>query len=158
MLACPCSPLSPNTHTCSWVLLLSLCTLSLTGDVQLTLGSHFRSSLGFAIWFTVQQRQCDSGHETPPGKCSQKSQKLLCTPFIYIYIYLVHWFGYTESCGTQDVLGFFWSVVGMQTLSCSLRDLIIVTWPGIEPGSPVLGAQSLSHCTTMEVPLSLGFY
>ena len=36
------------------------------------------------------------------------------------------------------------------SLSCSMQDL--VSWPGIEPGPPVLGAQSLSHWTTREVP------
>ena len=41
----------------------------------------------------------------------------------------------------------------MQTLSCSMWDL--VPQPGIEPGSPALGAQSLSHRTTREVPMSL---
>ena len=30
----------------------------------------------------------------------------------------------------------------------------LVPWPGIEPGRPALGAQSLSHWTTREVPLS----
>ena len=30
----------------------------------------------------------------------------------------------------------------------------LVPWPGIEPGPPALGAQSLSHWTTREVPLS----
>ena len=42
---------------------------------------------------------------------------------------------------------------GMQTLSCGMWDL--VPWPGIEPGPPALGAQSLSHWTTREVPLTL---
>ena len=37
---------------------------------------------------------------------------------------------------------------GMWTLSCSMWDL--VPWPGIEPGTPALGAQSLSHWTTKE--------
>ena len=40
-------------------------------------------------------------------------------------------------------------------LSCSTWDPI--PWPGIEPQSPVLGARSLSHGTTREVPLSLFF-
>ena len=34
--------------------------------------------------------------------------------------------------------------------SCSTWDL--VPWPGIEPGPPALGAQSLSHWTTREIP------
>ena len=37
---------------------------------------------------------------------------------------------------------------GMWTLSCSMWDLI--PWPGIEPGTPALGTQSLSHWTTKE--------
>ena len=39
---------------------------------------------------------------------------------------------------------------GMQTLRCSIWDL--VPWPGIKPGPPALGVQSLSHWTTREVP------
>ena len=38
----------------------------------------------------------------------------------------------------------------MQTISCSLWDP--VPWPWIEPRPPALGVQSLSHCTTKEVP------
>ena len=37
-------------------------------------------------------------------------------------------------------------------LSCSMWDL--APWPGIKPGPPALGAQSLSHWTTREVPPS----
>ena len=40
---------------------------------------------------------------------------------------------------------------GMRTLSCGMWDL--VPWPEIEPGPPALGAWSLSHWTTREVPL-----
>ena len=39
---------------------------------------------------------------------------------------------------------------GMWTLSCSMWDL--VPQPGIEPGPPALGAQSLTLWTTREVP------
>ena len=39
---------------------------------------------------------------------------------------------------------------GMQTLSGGMWDL--VPWPGIEPEPPALGAWSLSHWTTREVP------
>ena len=39
----------------------------------------------------------------------------------------------------------------MRALSCSVWDL--VPWPGIEPRSPALGAQSVSQWTTREVPL-----
>ena len=37
-----------------------------------------------------------------------------------------------------------------QTLSCRVWDPVL--WPGIKPRSPSLGAQSLSHWTTREVP------
>ena len=39
----------------------------------------------------------------------------------------------------------------IRTLSCGLWDLI--PWPGFELGHPALGAQSLSHQTTREVPM-----
>ena len=39
----------------------------------------------------------------------------------------------------------------MLTLSCSTWDL--VPWPGTEPGPPSLGAWSLNHWTTREVPV-----
>ena len=34
----------------------------------------------------------------------------------------------------------------------------LVPWPGIEPGPPALGAQSLSHWPSKEVPLHLFFF
>ena len=37
-------------------------------------------------------------------------------------------------------------------LSCSKQDLVF--WPGIEPGLPTSGVQSLSHGITREVPQS----
>ena len=42
---------------------------------------------------------------------------------------------------------------GMQILSCGVWDL--VPWPGIKPGPPALGAQSLSHWTTGEGPANM---
>ena len=36
------------------------------------------------------------------------------------------------------------------TLSCGMWDL--VPWPGIKPGPPALGEQSLNYLTTREVP------
>ena len=35
-------------------------------------------------------------------------------------------------------------------LSCRMWDLVL--WPGIEPGSPALGTQSVNHWTTRKVP------
>ena len=48
------------------------------------------------------------------------------------------------SCSTWDLH------CGIGIFSCSMRDL--VPWPGTEPGPPALGAWSLSHWTTREVP------
>ena len=39
--------------------------------------------------------------------------------------------------------------VGSLVVAC-MQDL--VPWPGIEPGTPTLGAWSLNHCATREVP------
>ena len=66
-----------------------------------------------------------------------KSSCLSTCSFIYLFIYLV-------------VLGLS---CGMQTLSCNMGDL--VPWPGIELGPPALGACSLNHCGTREVPAYL---
>ena len=44
---------------------------------------------------------------------------------------------------------------GMKTLSCGMWDP--VPWPGTEPWSSALGAQSLSHWTTREVPFKFVF-
>ena len=41
------------------------------------------------------------------------------------------------------------------TLSWDILDL--VPWPGFEPGSPALGARSLSHQTTRDIPKRLTF-
>ena len=56
--------------------------------------------------------------------------------FLKFYIYLLVVPGF--SCG-------------MQTLTCSMWDLI--PWPGIKPMSPCIWSWSLSHWTTREVPI-----
>ena len=48
-------------------------------------------------------------------------------------------------CGMWDLL-----VEACRIFSCGMWDLL--PWPGIEPGPPALGARSLSHWTTREVP------
>ena len=55
---------------------------------------------------------------------------------------------------------FLFTYLAALGLSCSTHDLRssvaackdLVPWPGIKPGSPVLGAWSLSHWTTKKVP------
>ena len=46
-------------------------------------------------------------------------------------------------------------VEACKIFSCSMWDL--VPWPGIEPRPPALGARSLSHWTTREVPRCIFF-
>ena len=54
-------------------------------------------------------------------------------------------------CGMWDPLAAACGIFScsMWTLSCGMWDL--VSWPGIKPGSPALGVQSLSCWTTSEV-------
>ena len=59
----------------------------------------------------------------------------------YLFIYLAV---PSLSCSTRDLF----VVCGI--FSCGMQDL--VPWPGIEPRSPALGARSLNHWTTREVP------
>ena len=69
--------------------------------------------------------------------------------YIYIYIYLFVYLAVPGlSWGMQDLL--LWHI---RSLSCGMWDLI--PWWGIEPGSPELGAQSLSHSTSREVPWAI---
>ena len=56
---------------------------------------------------------------------------------IFIFIYLC-------GCGRSQLQQ-------AESFSCSRWDLD--PWPGTEPRPPALGEQSLSHCTTNEVPL-----
>ena len=44
-----------------------------------------------------------------------------------------------------------WWLQQMGSLNCGMWDL--VPWPGIKPGPPALGSQSLSHWTTREVQI-----
>ena len=64
--------------------------------------------------------------------------------FKYIFIYLVVLFLVVAH-------RIFHLHCGMRSLSCSLWDLLIVLWSGIEPRPLALGAQVLSHWTTSKV-------
>ena len=74
--------------------------------------------------------------------------------FIYLLIYLA---APGLSCGMQDlhchVQDLLVAACGIS--SCSMQDLVL--WPGLEPRPPALGAWSLSHWTTREVPVCLWF-
>ena len=75
--------------------------------------------------------------------------------FLFLFLFLIfiifiwiHW-----------VLAVAWAIFdlnyGMQTLNCGLGDLVF--WPGIKlkpPQTQILGAQSLSHWTSREVPIT----
>ena len=87
-------------------------------------------------WATNRNREqwSPKGLHTPwggaPGELGV-DKKILEVPFLFFFnIYLA-------------VLG----------LSCRLWDL--VSWPGIQPVSPPLGGQSLSHWAIREVPISI---
>ena len=72
-----------------------------------------------------------------------------CFGFFLIFIYLAApgLIGHTRDLrfGVRDLFS-----CGMQALSCGVWDL--VPWPGIKPRPPALGARSLNHWTTREVP------
>ena len=70
--------------------------------------------------------------------------------FLILFIYLA---ALGLSYGTWD----FWSLAaGMQTLGCGMW--ILVPRPGMEPRPSALGAWSLSHWITREVPLTIFFF
>ena len=73
------------------------------------------------------------------------SRAHLLSFLIFTYLFILA--ALALRCGTRDLR------CGMWTLSCGMWDL--VPWPGIEPGPPALGAQSLSHWTTRDIPQSL---
>ena len=62
--------------------------------------------------------------------------------YLFIYLFIIYLFRLRQvlvaACGIFIV--------------ARMRDL--VPWPGIKPGPPALGAQSLTHWTTREVPAS----
>ena len=65
--------------------------------------------------------------------------------FFFSVIYLLA--SRVFSCSRWNLFSY-----GIQTLSCGIWDL--TPWPGIEFGPPALGAQSISHWTTREVPMT----
>ena len=67
--------------------------------------------------------------------------------FKYLFIYLFMWLHRVLVAAH----GIFIAVCGL--LRCGMQDL--VPWPGIEPWTPALGAWSLNHCATREVPILL---
>ena len=88
-----------------------------------------------------------------------------CQSFFLKFIYLFIWLSrvlvvthrilisscgaFISACGILVAVCWIFSC-GTWTLSCGIWDL--GPWPGIEPGPPALGAWSLSHWTTREVP------
>ena len=103
-------------------------------------------------------RDCFSGKgqgmrvSVDPGSNGNSDINLLCD-FLkkYLFIWLCHVL--VVACGI--------CTCGKRTLSCRMWGL--VPWLGIEPEPPALGAWSLSHWTTREVPgcvtnCSLGSY
>ena len=74
------------------------------------------------------------------------------SPLLFLLIWL-HWVLVAASESSMFIAACRIFRCGMWTLSCSIWDLVFP--PGIEPGPPVLGVQSLSPWTAREVPSSI---
>ena len=79
---------------------------------------------------------------------------IFMTPIICVYLFI--WFIYLVALGLSCVAGSLVAAhrllsCGMQTLSCSMH-VGSSSLSRIEPGAPELGAQSLNHSATREVP------
>ena len=75
---------------------------------------------------------------------------LISTLSLYLFLY---WF--RRCCLNSSKWIYIYIYIAALGLSYSMWDL--VPWPGIEPGPPALGAWSLSHWTTREVPPKFTF-
>ena len=97
--------------------------------------------------------QADALTSEPPVKpplfsiLSFKNVLLMNTFKNYLFIAC----GIYLCCGMQDLIS-----CSIRTLSCGMWDVVL--WLGIEPRPPALGAWSLSHWTTREVPLYLPLF
>ena len=110
------------------------------------------NSWGFSGGSDGRESDCSAGDlDSIPGSDRSWRRKWLPTP-----VFLPG-----EFHGQRSLVGYShgvtkrhdWATVPftfMWTLGCSTWNL--VPWPGIEPGPPVLGVQSLSHWPTREVP------
>ena len=82
------------------------------------------------------------------------TQNLLsCRCLSFYFIYIVQWRMWTPEFSRLQVFSFlkkFIYLFGYQVLAEARG--ILVTWPGIEPGPPMWGAQSLNQWTNREVP------
>ena len=112
---------------------------------------YFETQRGFhesGMELRFELRQPDSEGYTNFFLCLYKS-------FMWLGQVLVAAHGiFDRHCGKQ-VLFFFFFHAGsyscrIRSLSCSMWKLI--SWPGIRPRSPALGAWNLSYWTTREVP------
>ena len=95
---------------------------------------------------------CILGYKTSNTTLAATHRSVCFLIFIYLF-----WLGqvlpvahrmFVVACGTFSC--------GTQTLSCGLLVAAcmwdLVPWPGIKPWAPALGARSLTHWTTREVP------
>ena len=78
-----------------------------------------------------------------------------CSLFIFLFFLNIYLAAPGLCWGTRDLQSSLWHAGSfssrVQTLSCGRWDP--VPWPRIEPRRPALGARSLSHGTTREVPV-----
>ena len=89
-----------------------------------------------------------------PSLFHQKHSSMRARTWSVVFVFSIFLAALGLSCGMQDL----WSSshhtgsfgYSLRTLSCGMWDL--VSWPGIKPRPPALGAWSLSHWTTRKAP------
>ena len=92
--------------------------------------------------------ECILSHIASAGNTHSASSGVF---FVFVFLNICLLFVCARfSCGMRGL-----SVAAPGISSCSTWDL--VPWPRIDLGPPALGAQSLSHQATREVPASSGF-
>ena len=130
---------------CPWSVLTDLlfyCFLvSSYGDGQVSRGLAQESQCGLP---TLSSEICPLSECVIPGlSCVHSHALSYYYYYYYFYFYLLIYL--TEpslSCGTRDLRSSLWHV-----------ESITVPWPGMEPRPSALGARSLTHWTTREVPV-----
>ena len=111
-----------------------------------------RSQVRFTWWIEAPTLHVGSLHQ--PGSLSY-SRSQFKGPFLR----LVSTQGDSITSFLKKNINIYLFILAVPGLSCSMETLSfsmwdLVPWAGNEPGSPALGAQSLSCWTTREVPIS----
>ena len=139
-----CSPIFCSLKDCIWFLEFCTC-LILFPSLYYNYTLYY-----YTVWLL-----------SFPGYCRWKLISLILQPFLKMHFkyafssYKFSWF----SCISHIFSGccccwFFLKKIYLAVLCLTCNMGYLVFWPGIEPRTPALGAQSLSHWTSREVPVS----